>query len=192
MRSATLFLAGLVSVLTAGWTVFPRALYKSSPQPLQFNHKVHAEKAGSECSSCHEIRADGSFSGIPGIANCAGCHPEPQGTSLAEKTLVEKYVKPNVEIPWHGYYRQPINARFSHVRHVKAGKLKCETCHGDHGKSSSLPPYEENRISGYSRRIWGAKILRVNIRPDEGMKMSDCENCHAQRGVSAGCLGCHQ
>ena len=192
MRASIAFLTGMALMLAAGWVVFPKTLYRSQVQPLAFNHKVHADKAGLECSGCHELRADGSFSGIPGISNCAGCHPEPQGQTAAEKQLIKDYVTPNREIPWLVYYRQPVNARFSHANHVKAGKLTCETCHGAHGKSEHLPLYEQNRISGYSRNIWGAKMLRVNVPEGGGMKMSDCESCHAKRGVEAGCLGCHQ
>jgi hypothetical protein len=192
MRSALLFLAGLGAMLAAGWTGFPKALYVSRPQPLQFNHKVHADKAGLECSGCHEMRADGRFSGIPGIANCAGCHTEAQGTTAAEKQLVKDFVTPNREIPWRVYSRQPINARFSHVHHVKTGKLTCESCHGDHGKSTALRPYLENRISGYSKVVDGTNLMRAGLIPGDGMRMSDCERCHQQRGVRAGCLGCHQ
>ena len=192
MRGWVFFLAGLSGMLAAGWAGLPKALYKSEPQPLQFNHKVHAEKAGMECSGCHELKPNGSFTGIPGIDNCAGCHAEPQGTTAAEKLLVRDYVTPNREIPWLVYSRQPINARFSHARHVTAGKLKCETCHGAQGSGTQLPVYEQNRISGYSRNLWGPKMLRVNLQPGQGMKMTDCEACHAQRGVKAGCLGCHQ
>ena len=192
MRGLIAFSSGVVLMLAVGWAGFPKALYKSQPQPLQFNHKIHADKAGLECSGCHEVRANGSFAGIPGISNCAGCHAEPQGKTEAEKRLVADYVTPNREIPWLVYSRQPVNARFSHVRHVNAGKLSCETCHGNHGKTEKLPQYEQNRISGYSRNIWGSRMLRVNIPPGGGMKMADCESCHAQRGVEAGCLGCHQ
>ena len=28
--------------------------------------------------------------------------------------------------------------------------------------------------------------------PHDGMKMSDCEDCHRRRNVEVGCLGCHQ
>lgn len=192
MRSALLFLMGLATMLAAGWTGFPKALYVSRPQPLQFNHQVHADKAGLECSGCHELRADGRFSGIPGISNCAGCHTEAQGTTAAEKQLVKDYVTPNREIPWLVYSRQPINARFSHVNHVKTGKLACEACHGTHGKTTALRPYLQNRISGYSHAVDGAYLIRTSLKPGDGMKMSDCERCHQQRGVRTGCLSCHQ
>jgi hypothetical protein len=85
-----------------------------------------------------------------------------------------------------------VNARFSHAIHVSRAKLACETCHGDHGRSQRLRDYEQNRISGYSRDIWGHNLARVGLAPGDGMKMTDCESCHRDRGVAAGCLGCHQ
>ena len=38
--------------------------------------------------------------------------------------------------------------------------------------------YEQNRISGYSRDIWGHSMSRLGRAPHDGMKMSDCEDCH--------------
>jgi hypothetical protein len=192
MRSAFAFAAGLAAMLAAGWLLFPKALYRAERQPLQFSHKAHSDKAGLECSGCHAIGEDGRFAGIPALDNCAGCHSAPQGETANEKRLVADYVTPNREIPWKAYWRQPVNVRFSHARHVNAAKMACETCHGSHGKTDSLPPYEQNRISGYSRKIWGSRMTRIGLQPGDGMKMSDCERCHEEKGVQAGCLGCHQ
>jgi hypothetical protein len=144
------------------------------------------------CQDCHTIRQDGSFAGIPGIESCAACHSEPVGSTTNEKRFVADYVKQNRQVPWFVYSRQPVNARFPHVIHVNRGKLACETCHGGHGRSERLRDYEQNRISGYSRDIWGQNIARIGLKPGEGMKMTDCESCHRERGVAAGCLGCHQ
>ena len=48
---------------------------------------------------------------------------------------------------------------------MKLAELKCEDCHGPHGASDTLRPYEENRISGYSRDIWGGSISGLrNVR----------------------------
>ena len=69
---------------------------------------------------------------------------------------------------------------------------KCERCHGPHGTSDSLRPFEENRISGYSRDIWGRSISRARNQPGAGMKMDDCARCHKEQGVSTGCLDCHK
>ena len=192
MRSAHLFFGGLALTLAAGWLVFPRVLYVEQSQPLSFNHRIHKDKAGMACKDCHAYEAGGQFAGIPKVNSCAVCHAEMQGTSAAEKILVEQYVKPNREIPWKVYSRQPMNTRFSHAVHDERGKLACDVCHGALGASTSVPAYFENRLTGESRNIWGPSAVRVGLKPGEGMKMSDCEECHAQKGVSAGCLGCHR
>jgi len=192
VRSAPFFFGGLALTLAAGWLVFPKVLYVEQSQPFSFNHQVHKDKAGMACKDCHSFEAGGQFAGIPQVSSCAVCHAEAQGTTAAEKTLVEQYVKPNREIPWKVYARQPMNARFSHAVHAEQGKLACETCHGPHGASTSTPAYFENRITGESRNVWGPRPVRVGLKPGEGMKMSDCEDCHTQKGVTAGCLGCHR
>jgi cytochrome c553 len=89
-RGIIVFAAGLLAALGAGWLGFPKVLYQRTPQPLQFSHAVHTgEKAGMKCEDCHSLREDGSFSGIPAVAQCAGCHSAPLGTTAAEKQLVE-------------------------------------------------------------------------------------------------------
>ena len=90
------------------------------------------------------------------------------------------------------YSRQPENAFFSHAYHVKLAKLACEECHRDHGKTDKLRPYQEDRISGYSRDIWGVSMSRVALAGRRGMRMTDCEHCHHSRGVKTGCLDCHK
>jgi hypothetical protein len=178
-RVALFFLVGFAGMLGAGWIGMPRILYRSERQPLDFNHRIHKEKAAQKCSDCHAIGADGMFAGTPALANCAGCHVEPMGTTANEKLLVVSYVKPGREIGWRSYSRQPMNVRFPHAVHVNLGKVACQKCHGAHGDSTTLDAYHENRISGYSR---GAVT----------MSMSACEDCHRQKGVEAGCLACHK
>jgi hypothetical protein len=63
---------------------------------------------------------------------------------------------------------------------VKLAHLDCATCHGKQGQSDSLRPYQEDRISGYSRDIW------------RGMKMDDCVACHRSHGIETSCLDCHK
>jgi hypothetical protein len=194
VRTTALFVTGFAAMLAAGWAGLPAVLYTKTAQPLDFNHRVHTakDKGAMACQDCHAIRADGSFAGIPRTESCAACHAEPVGATENEKRFVAEYVKPNREVPWLVYSRQPVNARFSHAIHVTRGKLACETCHGDHGSTEKLRVYQQNRISGYSRDIWGGNLARIGLKPGEGMKMTDCESCHHSRGVEAGCLGCHQ
>jgi hypothetical protein len=186
------FIGGFALMAAAGWVGLPAALYETKPQPLQFSHKAHRDKGSMACTDCHSYRADGSFSGIPNMEGCAGCHTEAVGETAAEKMFVEQFVKPARAPQWLVYSRQPVNVRFSHAIHTETGKLKCEECHGSHGETATLRPYQQNRISGYGRDIWGQHIARIGLKPGDGMKMTDCEDCHAKRGVTAGCLGCHK
>jgi menaquinone reductase, multiheme cytochrome c subunit len=177
MRLPIFFAAGLSASLAFGWFAFPRLIYRTEAQPLRFSHKTHTgEKGGMKCDDCHALRADGTFSGVPAIEKCGGCHASQLGTSSDEKLLVEKYVGANREVAWKVYSRQPDNAFFSHAYHVKLAKIGCEECHKDHGKTDSLRAYSSNRISEYG----------------PGQTMSDCERCHDRRGVRAGCLDCHK
>jgi hypothetical protein len=174
--------------------VFPRVLHRRIPQPLAFRHKTHGQKSGTAaCSDCHSLRQDGAFTGIPRTVQCAGCHAERMGSSPAEAVLVDRYVKPARETPWLVYARQPANVRFSHAVHTKLGGLACKQCHGAQGESDDVPVYEQNRISGYSRR---GSLLHDgrphDDPPHDEMTMAACERCHRERRVQTGCLDCHQ
>jgi menaquinone reductase, multiheme cytochrome c subunit len=192
-RNSLVFAFGLVVALLAGWLAFPRALYSKRPQPLMFLHKTHAEKSGlTDCAQCHAFRNDGQYVGLPPTETCAGCHSDKIGTSPAEATLVGRYIQTGQPTPWLVYSRQPANVWFSHAVHVKRAGLACKDCHGNYGESDQVRPYEVDRISGYSRAVWGSSMTRLRRAPGDGMKMSDCEDCHRRRGVEVGCLGCHQ
>jgi hypothetical protein len=185
MSGKLLFLAGAVAALAAGWAGFPRAIYARRPQPVEFSHKIHTEKAGTQCEDCHAFRADGSYSGIPRLEKCTGCHTAPMGASAEEKAFIETYVTPNREPEWASYARQPENVYFPHVAHVKIAKLACSRCHGAHGTTDKLRPYEHDHISGYSRDIWGG-----GDRP--AMTMDGCVACHRQQKLEHSCMECHK
>jgi hypothetical protein len=192
-RFLLFFGLGFAVALVIGWVAFPRALYTRHQQPVDFFHKTHAEKSGqAECESCHAVEPDGQYAGIPHTEGCAGCHAEKLGTSVEEAALVEYYVKPGKETPWLVYSRQPANVWFSHAIHTRRAGLACSECHGNYGTSDELRVYEQNRITGYSRDIWGHSISRLRRAPGDGMKMTDCESCHRRHHVEVGCLGCHQ
>jgi len=192
-RSAMAFAVGILVALVLGWVVFPRVLYVKKSQPVDFLHKTHAEKSGiADCGECHVIRDDGTFAGLPPMDKCAACHADKIGDSKAEAILVNNYIKVGHETPWLMYSEQPANVWFSHAIHVKRANLACTECHSSYGESDQIRPYELNRISGYSRDIWGHSMSRLRRAPHEGMKMSDCEDCHKKHGVDVGCLGCHE
>jgi len=176
-RGTIIFLAGVLFALGAGWAGFPRVINRTQPQPVDFSHQVHTDKAGSKCDDCHSFRPDGSFTGIPTLDKCAGCHAAPMGTTVAEKNFIDRYVTQQREPEWLVYARQPENVYFSHNAHINRGKLKCERCHGNQGTTNTLRPHLEDRISGYSRNT---------------MSMDDCVACHRQDHREYSCLDCHK
>ena len=187
-----LLMTGLAAGLAAGWVALPRMLYGRQEQPLPFNHQVHAEAASMACADCHGFGADGSFAGIPRLSSCAECHSEAMGDTETERRLVAEFITPGREIPWLVYARQPDNVYFSHAPHVRLAAIECRRCHGDRGTSTGTPVYEFNRISTYSRNIWGPRISGGGPNVWDSMKMSDCVDCHAERGVRDHCLMCHK
>lgn len=174
------FIIGLALSMVVGWAVFPKLLYSQKNQPFDFNHKAHLEEVDNGCQSCHFFREDGTFSGSPRLEQCLGCHDELQGQSEDEKIFFEQYVTKGREVPWLVYARQPDCVFFSHAAHIHGAKMDCTTCHGHIGTSESLKPYEVNRITGYSRDIWGHSIAGLKHNTWDRMKMDDCAECHAE------------
>ena len=194
------FMIGFALSLVVGWVIFPKLLYSKKEQPVDFNHAMHLELVDEGCDSCHFFRADGSFSGAPTLAQCISCHDEMQGDTANEMNFYENYVQKDREVPWLIYAKQPQCVYFSHVAHVKMGNMDCVTCHGFIGESTQLPIYEQNRISLYSRNIWGKNISGFKENTWDRMKMDDCSECHVRESVrqasvqtaKGGCFVCHK
>ncbi len=194
------FIIGFAASLVIGWGIFPKLLYSQKHQPINFNHVLHVEEVDDGCESCHYFREDGTFSGIPDLESCMECHEDVIGASEEEEKFVAEYVVPEREVPWLVYSRQPDCVYFSHAPHVIAGKMECAECHGHIGESEHARVYEENRISGYSRDIWGKNISGLGNEPWERMKMDDCAKCHGIENVNqgsvqtqkGGCFVCHK
>jgi hypothetical protein len=188
------FMTGLGIALAVGWVVYPALLYSEQEQPVQFNHELHMAEAPDGCESCHFFREDGTFSGVPGLAQCRDCHESAIGESEEELTFVEEYMEKDREVPWLIYSRQPDCVFFSHAAHVLKAGMTCEECHGSVGESTSLKTYQENRITGYSRDIWGEDLTGIfRENPWDSMKMDDCARCHEKETGSKGaCFQCHK
>jgi hypothetical protein len=177
------FIIGLALSMVVGWAVFPKVLYSKKNQPFDFSHKAHLEQVENGCESCHFFRQDGTFAGVPQLAQCTGCHSEVLGISKDEAVFVEQFVYQDREVPWLVYSRQPDCVFFSHAAHIYGAKLECTTCHGDIGTSENLKTYEVNRITGYSRDIWGRSISGIKHNTWDRMKMDDCAECHESAGI---------
>lgn len=178
------FIAGLFASIILGWVIFPKLLYSQKKQPIDFNHALHVSEVENGCESCHFFRSDGTFSGVPKLSRCIECHEEIQGDSRDEIKFVENYVSTGRQVPWMVYSRQPDCVFFSHAAHVKKAKMDCVACHGHIGESEHLKVYEENRITGYSRDIWGKSMAGFKNHTWDRMKMDDCAECHRKQAAT--------
>ncbi len=185
------FFVGFVSLLFVGWIIFPQLLYSEKQQPIDFDHKLHAEELG-DCEGCHYFREDGSFSGVPKLTKCVECHEEAMGENPEEAKLISEYVEPQKEIPWLIYSRQPVCVFFSHAAHIKMAEMECVTCHGPVGESEHTRPYQYNPLTKYSRNIWGWNIAGLKKNSWDRMKMDDCAECHEKHGTNQACFVCHK
>lgn len=194
------FLVGFIVMMLVGWVLFPKLLYSKKQQPIRYNHALHMEEVDDGCNSCHYFRDDGSFSGIPKNDRCIECHQDILGEDPEEIKYVQDYLDLDREVPWLVYSRQPDCVFFSHAAHVKMGKMACDTCHESREEMITTKVYEENRITGYSRDIWGKNIAGIGHNTRDRMKMDDCAECHererprktsVQTGKDA-CFVCHK
>ena len=194
------FLLGLALSIVLGWVIFPKLLYSQKTQPVNFNHNLHMGEVDDGCQSCHYFRDDGTFSGVPKLDNCLNCHEDLIGETEEEAKFHDDFVSKGRDVPWLVYSRQPDCVFFSHVAHVKMGKMDCVSCHGHIGESESTRVYEENRITGYSRDIWGHNIAGFKKYSWDRMKMDDCSECHVANNVKqnsvqtqkGACFVCHK
>jgi hypothetical protein len=186
------FIAGFVPHFIAGWFLFPLFLYAEKEQPIDFNHKLHVEEMG-ECEGCHFYRDDGTFNGVPKLENCLECHEEQLGEHPEEAKLMAEFVEPEKEIPWLVYSRQPQCVFFSHSAHTVMAEIECTVCHGPVEEQTSSRPYQYNRLTLYSRDIWGWNIAGIAKNSWDRMKMDDCANCHEEMtGFQGSCFQCHK
>ena len=137
-------------------------------QPIAFNHRLHLETVGLECSDCHHYALTGVRATIPNIETCGGCHQEAATDSPEEARLVES-IQAEEPIRWKKVYRVPDHVYFSHRRHAALGEISCATCHGE--------------VAARERPLT-SPLVKVT--------MDGCMGCHDQRGVSNDCILCHR
>ncbi len=159
-----IFLILVISLVAFRWYEFFAAPVK---QPIEYNHKVHTELL--KCEECHTGVLTTASAALPDIKICMGCHNgEPISKSPEEKKLLT-YVNQKKEVNWVRYYENPVHVYFSHNRHVTVGKLACEKCHGEMGKTTRPPRHALVKMS-----------------------MSYCLSCHESNNVDTSCIICHK
>ena len=154
-------------------------------QPIYYSHKVHAGINQINCLYCHGNAYEGKSATVPSVNVCMNCHKtitsydkgpklydrngkEINGT--AEIAKVHKAAgfdpaKPNdwdpskaKPIEWVRIHSLPDHVYFNHSQHTRAGKVQCQTCHGN------IPEMDE-------------------VKQFSELSMGWCVNCHRETKV---------
>jgi hypothetical protein len=155
-------------------------------QPIYYSHKIHAGINQISCLYCHGNAWESRHAAIPSVNVCMNCHKtiteyretspklydelgnEINGTGEIQKLF--KYAgfdpkNPNnwdpskaKPIEWEKIHNLPDHVYFNHSQHIRAGKVQCQTCHGE------ITDMHE-------------------VKQASELSMSWCINCHRQTKV---------
>lgn len=114
-------------------------------QPIAFSHKLHAGTLEIDCQYCHTSAAVSKQATIPATNVCMNCHKSVQEGPTGNTKEIEKiyaaagfdpetltYSKESTgAVEWVRMHNLPDHVFFSHAQHVTAGKIECQTCHGE-------------------------------------------------------------
>jgi len=137
---------------------FGRQKHYEPTQPIFYSHKVHAGINQINCLYCHGAAMESRHAAIPSVNVCMNCHktineytkgPEltrADGTKVDGTKEIQKLysyagfdpknssawdpskAKP---ITWTKIHNLPDHVYFNHSQHIKAGKVQCQSCHGE-------------------------------------------------------------
>lgn len=159
-------------------------------QPIYYSHKVHAGQNQISCLYCHGGAMEGKHANIPSVNVCMNCHmtineytgsagklfredgTEINGTAEIQKIYAaagwdpakKQYTGEGKEIAWTKIHNLPDHVFFSHAQHVNAGKVQCQTCHGEIQKMDEVYQFAD-------------------------LSMGWCINCHRTTKVNFGGKG---
>lgn len=127
-------------------------------QPIYYSHKVHAGINQINCLYCHGGAWESKHAAIPSVNVCMNCHKaiteytkgpklydeegnEINGTAEIAKLHKAAGFDPNTPnkwdpsnakpIEWIKIHNLPDHVYFNHSQHVRAGKVQCQSCHGE-------------------------------------------------------------
>lgn len=154
-------------------------------QPIFYSHKVHAGINQINCLYCHGGAWESKQASIPSVNVCMNCHKainayekgpklydedgnEIDGTAEIQKLYKYAGFDPKNANNWDPSKAQPIawikihnlpdHVFFSHAQHVRAGKVQCQTCHGEITAMNEVKQFAE-------------------------LSMGWCINCHRQTKI---------
>jgi cytochrome c551/c552 len=171
--------------LTDAGIGFGRQKNMQPVQPIYYSHKVHAGINQINCLYCHGGAWESKHAAVPSVNVCMNCHKtitsyekgpklydedgkEINGTAEIEKLYAYAGFDPKnpnawdpskaKPIVWDKIHNLPDHVYFNHSQHVRAGKVQCQTCHGEITAMDEVKQFSE-------------------------LSMGWCVNCHRQTKV---------
>jgi cytochrome c551/c552 len=139
-------------------------------QPIYYSHTVHAGINQVNCLYCHGGAQESKHANIPSVNVCMNCHmgineyakgpklyredgTEVDGTAEIQKLYqyagwdpsTKTYTGKGKPIEWIRIHNLPDHVYFNHAQHVNAGKVQCQTCHGEIQKMDEV--YQNSDLS---------------------------------------------
>jgi hypothetical protein len=164
-----LLAAGSVLLLTSGCPVS-----SDVEQPIAFKHRIHVAEEEIPCTDCHTGAEEADHASIPDAAICLDCHEDAIGESREEMKLVE-LLAGGEPIPWQRVHRLQEHVHFSHRRHVVAGGILCETCHGQVAERDV--PFTRPFIS-FNTELGMERCIACHLKSGNPRASIDCALCH--------------
>ena len=154
-------------------------------QPIYYSHKVHAGKNQISCLYCHGGAFEGKHANIPSVNTCMNCHmtineyagaklyredgKEVDGSAEIQKLYeyagwdptARVYKNTGKPVEWIKIHNLPDHVYFNHSQHTVAGKVQCQTCHGNIQEMDEVKQFAE-------------------------LSMGWCVNCHRETKVDFG------
>lgn len=128
-------------------------------QPIYYSHKVHAGINQINCLYCHGSAWDSRHAAVPAVNICMNCHKaiteyssksvklyDEKGDEINATAEIQKLYKyagfdpknpakwdPTKAKPveWVRIHNLPDHVYFNHSQHIRAGKVQCQSCHGE-------------------------------------------------------------
>ena len=191
-------------------------------QPIYYSHKVHAGVNQINCQYCHTGVYQGKQATLPSVNVCMNCHmaineykgekmftedgEEVNGTQEIEKLYKYAGFEPGKPwdpskakpIEWVRIHNLPDHVYFNHSQHVKAGKVECQTCHGEIQKMGEVKQFSdlsmgwcinchrETKVdldNGYYQAVHGNKEAFQVALKEKGLTIAnlgglECSKCH--------------
>lgn len=198
-------------------------------QPIYYSHKVHAGINQINCLYCHGNAWESKHAAIPSINVCMNCHKaistyekgpklytedgkEVNGTAEIEKLYKYAGYTPGqpwdpskaTPIEWVKIHNLPDHVYFNHAQHVNAGKVACQSCHGniqemdvvsqqsDLSMGWCINCHRETKVDFYNTAdSTGNKFYSIYEKFHNDIKTGKMDSVTVKDIGGLGCMKCH-